>query len=241
MRKKFGIILALIGFAALVFAGLLAALHIVGTDAALYYELQTEAGVPDDAGVSEEDLLRLNTALSDCLKGDKDALGTLRVSVFGTEQNAFNERELIHMEDCRLLFILLRRALWTSAGIGIVCTILGLRFLNKDPKKLRLAAYIAPAVVYVPLGAFAVWAAIDFNAAFTLFHEILFTNDLWLLNPVTDLLIRICPSSMFMSMGLRILVLGLLWALFVPFAVRRATLRKGKENEGLRSADARES
>ena len=104
-----------------------------------------------------------------------------------------------------------------------------------------VAQYIAPAAVYVPLGVFALWAAMDFDAAFVFFHEMLFTNDLWLLNPATDLLIRICPSSMFMAMGGRILLLGFVWAAFVPVAVRRATLRKGKENEGLRSADARES
>lgn len=241
MRRRIGLALSLIGFTALIFAGLLAALHIVGTDSALYYTLQTQAGVTEYAGISDEDLQRLDGALADCLKGDADALTELRLPVFGVEQNAFNERELTHMEDCRRLFVLLRWALWISTGVGILCTVFGLRFLNKDPRRLRLAAYVAPALVYVPLGAFALWAAVSFDAAFTFFHEVLFTNDLWLLNPATDLLIRVCPSEMFMEMGGRILLLGLVWAAFVPVAVRRATLRKGKENEGLRSADARES
>ena len=64
--------------------------------------------------------------------------------------------------------------------------------------------WIGSLILIVPLGVFALWAAIDFNSAFNFFHRILFTNDLWLLNPETDLLIRICPSSMFESMGLRI-------------------------------------
>ena len=64
--------------------------------------------------------------------------------------------------------------------------------------------WIGSLILTVPLAIFALWAAVDFSSAFNFFHRILFTNDLWLLNPETDLLIRICPSSMFESMGLRI-------------------------------------
>jgi len=241
LRNRLGFALSVIGFTALIFAGLLAALHIVGTDAELYHSLQIQEGVPEYAGISTEDMALLDEALADWLKGGPTELEDLKVIVYGAEQPAFNEKELTHMEDCRQLFVLLRWALWISAGTGILCSALGLRFLSRNPRRLRLAAWIAPAVVYAPLGVFALWAAADFNGAFTFFHKVLFTNDLWLLNPATDLLIRICPSGMFMAMGLRILALGLVWAAFVPVAVRRATLRKGKENDGLRSADARES
>lgn len=64
--------------------------------------------------------------------------------------------------------------------------------------------WIGSLMIAVPLAIFGIWAVIDFNSAFNLFHRMLFTNDLWLLNPETDLLIRICPSSMFANMGLRI-------------------------------------
>ena len=74
----------------------------------------------------------------------------------------------------------------------------------------------------IPLGAFALWAATDFDSAFTFFHHLLFTNDLWLLNPETDLLIRICPQEMFMQMGIRIagmsalqMLSALLYAAFI--------------------------
>ncbi|MBE5807884.1 MAG: DUF1461 domain-containing protein [Clostridiales bacterium] len=65
-------------------------------------------------------------------------------------------------------------------------------------------AWFALTLVLLPFTVFAVWACLDFDAAFTFFHRRLFSNDLWLLDPRTDLLIRICPESMFMSMGLRI-------------------------------------
>ena len=66
------------------------------------------------------------------------------------------------------------------------------------------------------------WGMMDFDSLFTLFHKLLFTNDLWLLDPRTDLLIRICPSSMFMNMGARIGIFGLIWVLAAPLLVSAA-------------------
>ena len=69
-------------------------------------------------------------------------------------------------------------------------------------------------------------ACIDFNSLFVLFHKLAFTNDLWLLNPATDLLIRICPISMFMSMGARIGLIALAWAVFIPALAMVLTAKK---------------
>jgi integral membrane protein (TIGR01906 family) len=44
----------------------------------------------------------------------------------------------------------------------------------------------------------------DFTAAFTVFHEIFFRNDLWILDPRTSLLIQIVPEPFFMDIALRI-------------------------------------
>lgn len=133
--------------------GTLSALERVGVNWLLYARLQAEANVAETSGISEDDLIAMDIALSDCLKGDSSALETLEVEA-----------------------------------------------------------------LLIPLGAFALWAAIDFSGAFTFFHHLLFANDLWLLDPRTDLLIRICPSSMFASMGLRIGARALLWMVGAPAA-----------------------
>ena len=119
--KKIGVASCLLGFALSILFGVLAAVHVVGTDAELYYALQMKAGVLDSAGISEEDLVKLDEALADCLKGDGAALN-IEAEVFGAIQPAFNEKELVHMEDCRKLFMLLRTAMvWTAAlGIGFI-------------------------------------------------------------------------------------------------------------------------
>ena len=49
----------------------------------------------------------------------------------------------------------------------------------------------------------------DFHRYFMIFHEIFFKNDLWLLDPDTDLLIRMLPEGFFFDMVARIgIILG---------------------------------
>ena len=218
--------MCLAGFVLVILAGILGTVQIVGTDAGLYHGLQMRAGILGFAGISEENLIRLDGALADCLRGDAGVLAGLEeIEVRGEMQPPFNETEQIHMEDCRRLFVLLRRVLTAAAVAGAAMLAAGVR-LCRDRRLIRRAAWIAPLALVIPLGAFAIWAAADFNSAFNFFHEMLFTNDLWLLDPRTDLLIRICPQSMFMNMGLRIGLMSLVWTLAVPALVTLITAMK---------------
>ena len=221
----------------------------IGTDASLYYREQTRAGVVETAGVSEEELWQLDERLAICLLGEENwnddwgwygAGKPLRVVVDGVEQDAFNAREIQHMEDCQRLFKLLRAV---RLGLAIVAVLLlpFIMILEDWKEKPARAGSMAPVwtaslMITVPLALFALWAVIDFGSAFNFFHRILFTNDLWLLNPETDLLIRICPASMFESMGLRIALRAAVILLGVPLLLTGLKwisnrVRKRKTNE----------
>ena len=187
----------------------------IGTDADLYYKEQTRAGVLETAGVSEEDLWRLDERLAICLLGEENwnddwgwygAGKPLRVVVDGVEQDAFNAREIQHMKDCQRLFDLLRTVRWVVLVAFILLWVIQFVLERKTREKVSSLTliWIGSLMITVPLDVFGLWAAVNFSSAFNFFHRLLFTNDLWLLNPETDLLIRICPSSMFESMGLRI-------------------------------------
>ena len=212
LRFLFGIL----GACCLLLFGFLLALYLTGTDPELYYRLQMRADVLRSAGIDEATLRSLDRSLADCLKGDarwnETEEGDVRVcEVFGKAQPAFNARELTHMEDCQRLFGLLRRALWTVAAGALAFVCFGLRCASWRERRIRLLG--GAAVIMLSVGGFALYAIVDFDAAFTLFHRVLFSNDLWLLDPRTDLLIRLCPASMFMTMGALIAVLGTIWSL----------------------------
>ena len=75
-------------------------------------------------------------------------------------------------------------------------------------------------------------AAID--GLFRRFHGLLFTNDLWLLNPKTDLMIRMLPEQFFQAVAVHAAgwmlagqaLLTALWAL--PIVLTRGSARKEK-------------
>lgn len=221
----------------------------VGLDAELYYELQMREDVPTAAGISEEDLMRLDKRLALSLHaGEVDRLQTewvdgeelpLTVVVHGVEQPAFNEREILHMQDCCRLFSLLEDVRWACFGVAFVllAVMCAIYVLLDDLKKMvldRRAFWLASGIILVPIAVLGMWAAIDFDSAFTFFHKLLFTNDLWLLDPRTDLLINICPQSMFMRMGLRIALRSAVVLLGVPVlatVLHKQDERKRKQNE----------
>lgn len=230
-RRTIGAMAMALGLAALCFILILTALHGVGTDDKLYYQLQMEAGILPEAGISEDDLKTLDAALANYLAGQPDAL-QMELNVNGTLQSAFNEKELAHLADCFDLFTLLRKVRRRLIPWAVLLAVGG-AYLLADRRRIRRVAWLSPLILLIPLGAFAIWAVVDFDGAFTFFHRALFSNDLWLLDPDTDLLIRICPVAMFMGMGLRVGLWSLAALVGVPALVTLVTLiwPKMKQNE----------
>lgn len=235
-KTKLGAIGLTLGLVALMLILILTAVHGVGTDAALYYKLQSDAAILPGAGISDEALRDLDGRLADYLAGDAKALydgeDVVEATIDGAVRPAFDERELAHLFDCYDLFALLRKVR-TRLIPWAVLLIAGGAWLLGERKRIRRCALLSPLVLLVPLGAFGIWAAVDFDGAFTFFHRLLFSNDLWLLDPGTELLIRICPESMFMAMGLRIALWGLAALVAVPAITMLLTAiwPKGKEKE----------
>ena len=193
-RTTLGAVSLALGLAVLAFMLLLTAVHAVGTDAGLYYQLQMQAQILPDAGITGEELRALDGRMAAYLAGDRAAL---------EENPPFNAREMTHMADCYDLFALLRKVRRRLIPWAVLL-IVGGCYLLRNRRMIRRTAWLSPLILLIPLGAFGIWAAVDFNGAFTFIHRVLFTNDLWLLDERTDLLIRICPEEMFAAMGLRI-------------------------------------
>lgn len=170
-------------------AALMLILHAVGTDARLYFRLQMKADILPQAGISQTQLLELDESLAAYLSGDASAL----------DAAPFNERERVHMADCYDLFVLLRRAAATACALA--AALLGCSIALLRTKRLHRAALGGAAGLMALILALGLWGLVDFDTLFTAFHRLLFTNDLWLLDPRTDLLIRICPQSMFSAMA----------------------------------------
>ena len=127
--------------------------------------------------------------------------------------------EIAHMEDVRGLFL---GGLWLRRiGLKFTLAFAALLYFWKRGRKDR-SAYLARAVpgslcagtgvFFAACLALAAVISTDFSRYFVVFHHIFFDNDLWILDPDTDMLINIVPEAFFMDTALRI---AIVFAIFV--------------------------
>ena len=143
-------------------------------------------------------LNELDYAVGAIVRYFEDDAQTLRILVFtdGQETALFSEDETLHMEDVKGLMRAIFRA--NEVALGFVLAYVAATVLwtgersARDLAKETLAAVGAGAVVGVAVG---IVALVGFDGAWNQLHEILFTNDLWLLDPRTDRLIQMFPET----------------------------------------------
>ena len=183
-----------------------------------YYEHEYEKyNVTAAVRMEMDDLLQVTNEMMDYLRGDRDDLHVMTV-VDGSPREFFNAREIAHMEDVRGLFlgaITLRRVCLAAAA---VCVLL-MAALKADLKRtLPRMLCVGTGLFFLLAAGIGLLIASDFSRYFVVFHHIFFDNDLWILNPATDLLINIVPEPFFADTALRI---GLTFggAVLVFFAV----------------------
>lgn len=185
-----------------------------------FYEKEYEKYTVTEAlGMDMEDVMRVTEYMMDYLIGEEDELSIV-TTVEGEEQDFFNEQDRLHMADVRNLFLGGLR-LRTVCLVAAVVLILILIFTKADWKYLIQRAYSVAVGVFLGIVALlAIAFSIDFTRCFTIFHQIFFTNDLWLFDPDTDYMIRMLPEGFFSDMVIRIgltflLMLILLWGVFM--------------------------
>lgn len=169
-----------------------------------FYEKEYEKyNVLSDLDMKMEDVMYVTHEMMDYLKGDRENLEVI-TTVEGEEQDFFNEQDKLHMADVQGLFIGGLNLRTGSLIVLLVCLVL--LILTKGNWK-----YIIPRAFQIALGISGAAAAIlaflfsrDFTAAFTKFHEIFFTNDLWIFDPATDYMIRMLPEGLFFDFVIRI-------------------------------------
>ena len=223
-------VLCILGMALVVPALLLAAFEWGALDRAYHQTLYDALGSAEAAGVDRATLSEIGDMLVDYLKEDRGDL-SMDAVVNGAEQPVFNQREVDHMKDVLELFRLERRLTWGLLLPGLMLTALGL-IGSGWARRLAVAGGVGQGF-WLALTAFvAVGAALDFNVVFSGFHRLLFRNDLWQLNPATDLMIRMLPEKFFAAVAVRAAgwmlivqaALAALWAL--PAAFHRLPKRR---------------
>ena len=181
-----------------------------------------------------EDVMEVTSYMMDYLIGKEEVL-SIETEVEGRTQDFFNEQDRLHMEDVKNLFLgglKLRTVMLFLAAVLVLFLIL----TKADLKKMLTGAYFAALGVFaVLIAGLLVSFAVDFTASFTVFHEIFFTNDLWMFDPAEDYMIRMLPEGFFYDMVMRIgafFVGGLVLLFAVMMAVRQKAFWKYRGKTG---------
>jgi integral membrane protein (TIGR01906 family) len=136
--------------------------------------------------------------ISAYLNGQRDDLAF--PSQPGGSDVLMTERGLLHMEDVQVLY---DRGRVLAAFFTVTAAVAGVTLYDKKQLKPVLKRlWILPLSVTAFL---TIAMVIDFGAAFRLFHELLFDNDLWILS-ITDPLIVMLPRTFFFLTGLTIVI-----------------------------------
>lgn len=116
----------------------------------------------------------------------------------------FNEKEVAHMRDVQDLFDQARVIKFFSMVVSVILIIyFGANYGKKPLGKVLFYGLFSNHVIVILL---AIIIATDFNKYWTIFHHIFFTNDLWLLDPKTDLMIQMLPEQFFSGIALNLML-----------------------------------
>jgi integral membrane protein (TIGR01906 family) len=208
LRKTFAFISLIVACLLLLTAWVLSSVQINAFDLGFYTDQYTKLGLSSYSRLSQTDYSNAMKDLLDYTSGSKaqiDVQGTMD----GATTQIFNDREKEHMVDVRTLD---SNAMYTRNVciiLGVVLLALGTFLSNKRALRNLAVSYLTSmgvlAAVFAVLG---IWAASDFNSFWTSFHQVFFSNNLWLLNPETDTMIRMLPSELFFALIMRIVVLA---------------------------------
>lgn len=172
-----------------------------------YYDLQfSRYGIEAATGMDRDNLNHTMKEVMAYLKGEREDLVVYAV-VNGEEKEVFGPREKEHMVDVKELFRLGFRL--RNIAFAFVVVSFFLLIKTKFPRQSIGQALVLASTLPLCLGGLlGAFAAINFTGVFILFHELLFANDLWQLDPSREILIQMLPEGFFRDTALLTLIMA---------------------------------
>ena len=174
-------------------------------DKGFYFRQYEKNNIYDAIHISKEDLYNVTTQIIRYLQLRTTQLN-VDVEINSRVRPFYNEKELEHMADVQDLF----QCYMTLAAVCVMVSVVIFLALRSVKDKLKVIAKCLRATFILFIITFALLAFIistNFDRYFTIFHEIFFSNDLWILDPATDLLINIVPLPFFIAIAMYVAII----------------------------------
>jgi len=168
-----------------------------------------EHGAAEASGIGEEQLLRAAHELRLYLT-DRRPLGEITVQVDGQTVPLFSDREETHLEDvkARIVFVQWAQVL-SLVYVALFLVVVGVLSRRRALPMLGRLLVTAGLVALAAVAGAGVLLATGFDQFWDSFHELLFSNDFWLLDPSRDHLIQMFPETFWQHL---VVFLALLFA-----------------------------
>ena len=182
-------------------------------------DLQVSAKVSEYIGMTDAEQTAFAGEMAAFMKGETNA-----------QPAVLNEKEQRHMLDVRGLTQTAagtsRTYLTVAAVLAVIAAWTGAKLRRRMLPKLIGGLSAVSVIMLLVQGVMNEVASGGFEQLFVQMHETLFTNDLWLMDPQTDILIRMMPQPLFeqallngASIALRMLVIVLAMLFAVNFII----------------------
>ncbi|MBV9896395.1 MAG: TIGR01906 family membrane protein [Chloroflexi bacterium] len=126
----------------------------------------------------------------------------MQVTAFGQSRPLFNEREVAHMQDVQALVQFFFRMQIVAAAVVLVR--IALTFgIDRSGVPIGREMLISVGLMLVAIAVVGAFAVANFDAFWTLFHQIAFRNGDWQFDPDRDYLIMLFPEPFWYSGTLR--------------------------------------
>ncbi|MDL2237533.1 TIGR01906 family membrane protein [Christensenellaceae bacterium OttesenSCG-928-K19] len=204
VKKGLACVFAAAGTVLLVLATLVACVEGVAFRREFYQKEYDKLDSAAYVGVDRETLDEATNTLLEYLEGKRDSLD-LAVEIDGERQEYYNDKEKQHMVDVAVLnqnAVAFMSAAYPIGGALVLAAWL----LKRNTRLVVRTCFFSIIGTLVAFGVLAAWAGVDFTSFWINFHHVFFSNDLWVLDPATDRMIRMFEQTLFFDMVTQILL-----------------------------------
>ncbi|MDI3535778.1 MAG: hypothetical protein PWP16_397 [Eubacteriaceae bacterium] len=179
------------------------------SDKHFFMDQMAKNDVIENTGIYPPDVDLVISEIIAYLNDDREDFDILARIASPEEKNVseyshvFNDDEITHMIDVKNLY---QNVLFIR-DFSIILILISFLYLMRFDQKLIIYSLFGGSVFYILfLGLIGIFFAFDFQSSFIKFHQLFFTNELWVMDPATDLLISIVPEPFFVALIQRIII-----------------------------------
>lgn len=170
-----------------------------------YTNSQIKHNVAQNMGLEQKEVTEATTVALLYTKGITSDLTYIK-TIDGEQVDLYSSQDKEHMIDVQNLYKNVYYVLLASA-ISLLIVAIVLLFKRKEVNVFGLTLQFNKVSLYtlIFVATLGIFAFVNFDKFWTMFHKVFFTNDLWLMDYKKDLLVNLFPEGLFMDLVFKIL------------------------------------